>query len=52
MESKLRTSVDVIVVANDLHSAALAALVAYSKLKDLPGFASEDHGHITIGLMS
>jgi hypothetical protein len=49
--SELLSSVDVMVVANDLHSAAFAALVAYSKLKNLPGFAREERGHITIGLV-
>jgi hypothetical protein len=52
VESELLTSVDVMVVANDLHSAAFAALATYSKLKELSGFAREERGHITIGLVS
>jgi len=39
---------DVLVVAYDLHSAALAALVAHSNFKNLPGFAREARGHIAL----
>lgn len=39
---------DILVVAYDLHSAALAALVAHSKFQNLPGFAREERGHIAL----
>jgi len=38
----------VLVVGYDLHGATLAALIARSKLRDLPGFARVECGHIVL----
>ena len=39
---------EALVLTYDLNSAAFAALVAHSKFRDLPGFAREVRGHITL----